>query len=80
MPDGGAGEASAAGLKLVLQSFRAPCGTTTYEMGELIRAALNAGAEHILVGCGNSGTSGGGAEAAQALGVRLFYSEMRAIE
>lgn len=49
-------------------------------MGELIRAALNAGAEHILVGCGNSGTSGGGAEAAQALGVRLFYSEMRAIE
>ncbi|NDZ99118.1 glycerate kinase, partial [Streptomyces sp. SID10116] len=44
----------------------------TYGSGELIRAALDAGARRILVGCGDSGTSDGGAGALQALGARLL--------
>lgn len=63
--------AAAAGLKLVPREARNPLTTTTYGVGELIKAALDAGAERILVGCGDSGTNDGGAGMAQALGVRL---------
>ena len=64
--------AAAAGLWLVPREVRDPSGTTTYGVGELILAALDAGAERILVGCGDSGTTDGGAGMAQALGVRLL--------
>ncbi len=64
--------AAAAGLRLVPWDLRDPSGTTTYGVGELIIAALDAGAERILVGCGDSGTTDGGAGMAQALGVRLL--------
>jgi glycerate 2-kinase len=43
-----------------------------YGVGELIKAALDNGAEKILFGCGDSGTNDGGAGAAQALGVKLL--------
>lgn len=64
--------AAAAGLRLVPREVRDPSVTTTYGVGELILAALDAGAERILVGCGDSGTSDGGAGMVQALGVRLL--------
>ena len=64
--------AAAAGLVLVPREVRDPSGTTTYGVGELIRAALDDGAEQLLVGCGDSGTTDGGAGMAQALGVRLL--------
>lgn len=64
--------AAAAGLRLVPAEARNPLITTTYGVGELIKAALDAGAERILVGCGDSGTNDGGAGMAQALGVRLL--------
>ncbi|GAB4581096.1 MAG: glycerate kinase [Anaerolineales bacterium] len=64
--------AAAAGLRLVPADSRNPLLTTTYGVGELIRAALDAGAERILVGCGDSGTNDGGAGMAQALGIRLL--------
>ena len=64
--------AAAAGLTLVPRGVRDPSGTTTYGVGELIRAALDDGAEQLLVGCGDSGTTDGGAGMAQALGVRLL--------
>jgi glycerate kinase len=64
--------ASAAGLRLVPREARDPGVTTTYGVGELIRAALDAGAEKVLVGCGDSGTSDGGAGMLQALGGRLL--------
>lgn len=64
--------AAAAGLRLVPRDQRDPLITTTYGVGELIKAALDAGAERILVGCGDSGTNDGGAGIAQALGVRLL--------
>ncbi|MFJ4963500.1 glycerate kinase [Streptomyces sp. NPDC088729] len=63
--------AAVAGLSLVPAGRRDPSATTTYGVGELIRAALDAGARRILVGCGDSGTSDGGAGALQALGARL---------
>ena len=64
--------AAAAGLRLVPRDLRDPSGTTTYGVGELVRAALDAGADCILVGCGDSGTTDGGAGMAQALGARLL--------
>ncbi len=64
--------AAAAGLRLVPHNMRNPMHTTTYGVGQLIKAALDAGAERILVGCGDSGTNDGGAGMAQALGVKLL--------
>ena len=64
--------AAVAGLSLVPRDMRNPLRTTTYGVGELIRSALDEGAERILIGCGDSGTSDGGAGMAQALGVRFL--------
>jgi glycerate 2-kinase len=64
--------ASAAGLRLVPHDARDPLKTTTYGVGELIKAALDAGAQRLLIGSGDSGTSDGGAGMAQALGVQLL--------
>lgn len=64
--------AAAAGLSLVPRDRRDPCATTTYGVGQLIAAALNDGAERIIVGCGDSGTCDGGAGALQALGARVL--------
>lgn len=67
--------AAAAGLSLVPRDQRDPLKTTTYGVGQLIKAALDAGAEHILVGCGDSGTCDGGVGMAQALGARFYTSD-----
>ncbi|WP_102191688.1 glycerate kinase family protein [Microbacterium aurantiacum] len=64
--------AAAAGLRLVPRDRRDPGETTTYGVGELIAAALDDGAERIVIGCGDSGTSDGGAGALQALGARIL--------
>ncbi|MCF7992810.1 MAG: glycerate kinase [Thiohalocapsa sp.] len=64
--------AAAAGLRLVPRDRRDPCLTSSRGVGELILAALDAGAERILIGCGDSGINDGGAGMAQALGVRLL--------
>ncbi|MCH1882797.1 glycerate kinase [Agrococcus sp. ARC_14] len=64
--------AAAAGLSLVPRDRRDPTRTTTRGVGELMVAALDAGCTRIVVGCGDSGTSDGGAGALQALGARLL--------
>jgi glycerate 2-kinase len=64
--------AAAAGLRLVPRERRNPMLTTSHGVGELIRAALDAGAQRILLGCGDSGINDGGAGMAQALGARLL--------
>ncbi|ORY55890.1 glycerate kinase [Pseudomassariella vexata] len=64
--------AAAAGLRLVPKECRDPTLTTTYGVGELIVTALDAGCTKIIIGCGDSGTSDGGAGMLQALGVRLM--------
>ncbi|GLZ12209.1 glycerate kinase [Actinomadura sp. NBRC 104425] len=69
--------AAAAGLRLVPPDARDPGRTTTAGVGELIAHALDAGAARILVGCGDSGTSDGGAGALQALGARLLDASGR---
>ena len=63
--------AAAAGLSLVPHELRDPGATTSHGVGELIAAALDAGARRILVGCGDSGICDGGAGALTALGARI---------
>ncbi len=71
--------AAASGLELLPRDQRDPTRTTTYGTGELIRAALDAGAGRVLVGIGGSATCDGGAGMAQALGVRFIDDAGRAL-
>lgn len=71
--------AAAAGLSLVPPDRRNPAATTSYGVGELVRAALDRRAERIIVGCGDSGVNDGGAGMAQALGARLLDHHGREI-
>lgn len=66
--------ASASGLVLVPESKRNPMVTTTYGTGELILAAVDLGADRIVLGIGGSATNDGGAGMAQAIGFRLLDS------
>ncbi len=69
--------AAASGLGLVPPELRNPMLTTTYGTGELILAALDAGARTIILGIGGSATNDGGAGAAQAVGVRFYDRQGR---
>ncbi|MEZ9706990.1 glycerate kinase, partial [Vibrio breoganii] len=60
--------AAASGLDLVSPEQRNPLKTTTYGTGELIKAVLDKGVEHIIIGIGGSATNDGGLGMAQALG------------
>jgi len=72
--------AAASGLMLVPPEQRNPLLTTSYGMGELIRAALNAGVSRIIAGIGGSATNDGGAGMLQALGMKLLDREGRDLE
>nr|BBH91061.1 glycerate kinase [Thermosporothrix sp. COM3] len=63
--------AASSGLPLVPPEKRDPRITTTYGVGELIRAALDHGCRHFIIGVGGSATNDGGAGMAQALGASL---------
>lgn len=71
--------AAASGLPLVPPEKRNPLLATTFGTGELIRAALDAGARRIIVGIGGSATVDGGAGMAQALGIGLLDASGRPI-
>jgi len=64
--------AVASGLALLTPQQRNPSLTTTYGTGELIRAALDLGVRHIVVGIGGSATNDGGIGMATALGMRFL--------
>lgn len=64
--------ASAAGLVLLAPEERDPRATTTYGVGELVLAALDAGAQRLIAGLGGSATNDGGAGMAAALGARFL--------
>lgn len=64
--------AAAAGIALTPIRRRDPTRTTTYGVGELLRAAIDAGCRSIVMGVGGSATCDGGIGAAQALGARLL--------
>ena len=61
--------AAASGLGLTPPGMRDPLWTTTFGTGQLITAALDAGARSIILGVGGSATVDGGAGCLQALGV-----------
>lgn len=67
--------AAIAGLRHVPREQRNPLWTTTYGVGETIIKALDNGAERILIGCGDSGTSDGGVGMAQAVGVKFLSKD-----
>jgi glycerate 2-kinase len=71
--------AASSGLPLVPPEQRDPRITTTYGVGELIRAALDEGCTHFIVGIGGSATNDGGAGMAQALGARLLDAQGHAL-
>ena len=61
--------AQACGLHLLTEQERDPLRTTTYGVGQLLTAALRAGATRIVVGLGGSATNDGGAGLLSALGL-----------
>ncbi len=64
--------AEAAGLPLVPINRRDPKVTTTYGVGEIIRAALDMHVSSIIMGIGGSATNDGGAGMAEALGIHFL--------
>ncbi len=64
--------AAASGLELVPLGERDPLRATSYGTGELLRAALDAGATRCVMGIGGSATVDGGAGMLQALGAKLL--------
>jgi glycerate kinase len=72
--------ASASGLVLVPSQRRNPLIATTRGTGELLLAAIAAGARRVIVGIGGSATNDGGAGLGQALGYRLLDSHGRDLE
>ncbi|MGP6157023.1 MAG: glycerate kinase [Vulcanimicrobiaceae bacterium] len=71
---------AASGLGLVASLRRDPLRATSFGTGELIGAALDAGARHVVVGIGGSATNDGGAGLLQALGARLLDASGRELE
>ncbi len=67
--------AAAAGLSLIPPARRNPLTATTQGVGELIRAALDAGFRRLIVGIGGSATNDGGAGMARALGARFLDAD-----
>jgi glycerate kinase len=62
--------ARAAGLALVDPEARDPLASSSYGVGELIAAALEAGVQRIVVGVGGTASTDGGAGLLAALGAR----------
>ncbi|MEW1719931.1 glycerate kinase [Streptomyces sp. NPDC093109] len=67
--------AEASGLQHLPEGVFAPLTATTYGSGELLRAALDAGARSIVFGVGGSATTDGGAGMLTALGARFLDAD-----
>ncbi|MEU6367327.1 glycerate kinase [Streptomyces sp. NPDC046931] len=67
--------AEASGLQRLPAGVFAPLTASTYGSGELVRAALDAGARTIVFGVGGSATTDGGAGMLSALGARFLDAE-----
>nr|WP_240929592.1 glycerate kinase [Streptomyces coryli] len=67
--------AEASGLAHLPDGVFAPLTATTYGSGELLRAALDAGARTIVFGVGGSATTDGGAGMLAALGARFLDAD-----
>jgi glycerate kinase len=71
--------AEASGLQLVPVAQRDACISSTFGTGQLIHAALDAGAQRVILAIGGSATNDGGAGAMQALGVKLLDAQGQAL-
>jgi len=69
----------ASGLQLLAPQRRNAGASSTYGTGELIRAALDMGAEEIILTIGGSATNDAGAGMLTALGARLLDREGRVL-
>ncbi|MEU6543161.1 glycerate kinase [Streptomyces sp. NPDC046859] len=67
--------AEASGLQRLPAGVLAPRTASTYGSGELLRAALDAGARTLVFGVGGSATTDGGAGMLSALGARLLDAD-----
>ncbi|MFB7109044.1 glycerate kinase [Streptomyces sp. NPDC056291] len=67
--------AEASGLQRLPAGVFAPLTASTYGSGELLRAALDAGARTIVFGVGGSATTDGGAGMLAALGARFLDAD-----
>lgn len=64
--------AQASGLQLLAPEDRDACNSSSHGTGQLILAAMDAGAEKIILTIGGSATNDGGAGMLSALGMRLL--------
>ena len=71
--------ASACGLHLLSSHERDPQVATSRGLGELVLAAIDAGARHFIVGLGGSATNDCGVGFLNALGIRFLDSDGRDI-
>ena len=67
--------AAASGIERISPADRDPLAASTFGTGELIRAAIDAGAERIVLGLGGSATTDGGTGLARALGHRFLDAD-----
>ncbi|MEZ3180973.1 glycerate kinase [Streptomyces pimonensis] len=67
--------AEASGLQRLPAGVFAPLTASTYGSGELLRAALDAGARSVVFGVGGSATTDGGAGMLSALGARFVTAD-----
>ncbi|MCN9242690.1 glycerate kinase [Streptomyces sp. RY43-2] len=67
--------AQASGLHRLPLGVRAPLTASTYGSGELLRAALDAGARTLVFGVGGSASTDGGAGMLSALGARFLNAK-----
>lgn len=71
---------AASGLRLLRRDQYDPLRTDTYGTGQLVAAALDAGASHLIVGIGGSATNDAGTGMLRALGVRFLDRDGHAID
>ncbi|MGF1527432.1 MAG: glycerate kinase [Candidatus Competibacterales bacterium] len=71
--------AAASGLPLLRDDERDPARASSYGTGQLILAALDRGAEQLVVGLGGSATVDGGSGCLEALGARFYTSSTQAV-
>jgi len=72
--------AQASGIQLVPSAQRDACRSTTWGTGELIAAALAAGAQRIVLAIGGSATNDAGSGMLRALGLRVLDADGQALE
>jgi glycerate 2-kinase len=67
--------ATASGLSLLSSAERDALSATSYGTGQLMQAALDAGAHRVVLGVGGSATVDGGAGILEALGMKLLDAD-----